>query len=384
MPNPYFTHATPVIRNTLGRAEQLNQIFQAIEAGFDMLPDADAQNEGRLTYAADTGAANAYVVALPTAPAAYVAGLTVTMLAANANTGASTVNVNALGVKSVRRYDGSLLQAGDILAGAVVVMVYDGTVFRVVSAQGAEVALARAWATSTTEVADLLKGSRGYAIDAAVSAGTAAAQAALASSSSASALAHWQSFRGVYYGALASDPVLDPNGNAIGAGDWYFNTAMNEARIYTGSAWVTLASAAPEIGTWTPAYSPASGAFTTLTHGSRFGRYIRFPNDMVYVEGSISTNSVTVGTAAGTLSVTGLPFALHGQWNLPSIVPWRVTGFATNFPRSVFTASGTSLVLVVQAPTATSDAYVLVSDMTTGAVANRNFLTFGGWYRKAA
>lgn len=60
-----------------------------------------------------------------------------------------------------------------------------------------------------------------------------------ASGSAASALAHYNAFRGVYYGPLPSDPALDPNGAAPQAGDFYFNTTTGTLRIYTGTVWST-------------------------------------------------------------------------------------------------------------------------------------------------
>lgn len=40
-----------------------------------------------------------------------------------------------------------------------------------------------------------------------------------------------------YLGAQASDPSVDLNGNALTAGDWYFNTTLLKARVYNGAAW---------------------------------------------------------------------------------------------------------------------------------------------------
>lgn len=85
------------------------------------------------TYAADSGAANAYVVTLSPVPT-LVAGLTVIFKAANANSGSSTLNVNSLGAKTIKKTDGATnLVSGDIAAGQIVAVVYDGTNFQVSS-----------------------------------------------------------------------------------------------------------------------------------------------------------------------------------------------------------------------------------------------------------
>lgn len=86
------------------------------------------------SYAADTGSANTYVVALTPALTAYAAGQTVRFKAANANSGASTLNVNSLGAKSITKNGTSALVLGDISLNELVTVVYDGTQFQLQNA----------------------------------------------------------------------------------------------------------------------------------------------------------------------------------------------------------------------------------------------------------
>lgn len=89
-------------------------------------------------YAVDSGSADAYVVTLDPAPTSYVAGMVVRFKTTNANTGASTINVNGIGVASIKRKrDGGDLQSGDIVSGPVYTLVYDGSNFRLDSEQQA-------------------------------------------------------------------------------------------------------------------------------------------------------------------------------------------------------------------------------------------------------
>lgn len=74
-------------------------------------------------YALDTGAANAYVVALDPAIVAYADGMTVRVKAVNANTGASTLNTGG-GVKSLVSDVGAALAAGDIPSGSIFTATY--------------------------------------------------------------------------------------------------------------------------------------------------------------------------------------------------------------------------------------------------------------------
>lgn len=81
-------------------------------------------------YKADTGAANAYVITPSPAITAYTAGQIFSFKATNANTTASTLNVNGLGVKTIKKLGGATdLASGDIAAGMIVQCEYDGTNF---------------------------------------------------------------------------------------------------------------------------------------------------------------------------------------------------------------------------------------------------------------
>ena len=95
----------------------------------------ESQRNGSQRYVAtETGGANAYAVALTPAATAYAAGMEVNFKAGNANTGASTINVNGLGVKTIKNRAGADLAANDILAGQIVHLTYDGTYFQTGSA----------------------------------------------------------------------------------------------------------------------------------------------------------------------------------------------------------------------------------------------------------
>ena len=84
----YFTYI-PLTANTVARAADVNARFQAVEAGFALLPPANYLFEDRQTFSVDEGMANAYV-ANPAIPiTAYNVGLHIVLQAANANTGVS-------------------------------------------------------------------------------------------------------------------------------------------------------------------------------------------------------------------------------------------------------------------------------------------------------
>jgi hypothetical protein len=84
-------------------------------------------------YAADTGTANTAVVALSPAITAYAAGQRVTFKSNAASTGATTLNVNALGAKTIKKQNDQDIASGDIESGSIVTAVYDGTNFQMTS-----------------------------------------------------------------------------------------------------------------------------------------------------------------------------------------------------------------------------------------------------------
>lgn len=86
--------------------------------------------------AADTGVADAYVLVCSPVVAAYVAGQRFSFQALNPNTGASTLVVNALAAKDIRKNVADPLVAGDIPDNMIVEVVYDGTNFQLVSRPG--------------------------------------------------------------------------------------------------------------------------------------------------------------------------------------------------------------------------------------------------------
>jgi len=106
-------------------------------------PDNFQVSKAMATYAAvgafysESGAANVYVasvVASREAPFDYVEGMEVSFFAANDNTGASTINVAGLGVKTILREDGvTALVSADILTTQLTKLLYDGTNFRLIS-----------------------------------------------------------------------------------------------------------------------------------------------------------------------------------------------------------------------------------------------------------
>lgn len=75
------------------------------------------------------------------------------------------------------------------------------------------------------------------ASEASTSATNAANSATQAAASAASAAALYDNFDDRYLGAKASNPTTDNDGAALAAGALYWNTTVNEMRVWNGTAW---------------------------------------------------------------------------------------------------------------------------------------------------
>ncbi len=89
----------------------------------------------------------------------------------NANTGASTINLNGLGAKAIRKNVSAVLVSGDILAGGIYELVYDGTNFQLITPTGNSSGIVPAALTKTddTNVTITLGGSPSISLLAATS-----------------------------------------------------------------------------------------------------------------------------------------------------------------------------------------------------------------------
>lgn len=142
MTNGYFNHDNSEARHTIARAESVNATFQAVQAGFDRLPAEDDLKQGKATSATVTGGPAAYVATLPYPPLAYAAGMRFSFKVPVTNAGASTLNVIGfygapLGVKAVKRFNGTNTLPADLTGGAIADVEYDGAAFVLVGVHGA-------------------------------------------------------------------------------------------------------------------------------------------------------------------------------------------------------------------------------------------------------
>lgn len=96
-------------------------------------PTSSEIQNGGIIYAVDSGSTDTYVITLSPVPSAYTAGMKIYFKANTINTGPATLNVNGLGAKNIKKNVTEDLADGDVKAGEIVQVVYDGTNFQLLN-----------------------------------------------------------------------------------------------------------------------------------------------------------------------------------------------------------------------------------------------------------
>lgn len=138
MANTYFNYANPVTPGATILSSKYNGDFRAVERAFDTLP---APNELVASYknvGTTAGTSTAFTLNLPAFDASfgYTMGMQVVVKLHVTNTGPSTISVNGLPAKNILNLISGLgpLESGDLRAGAMYSLRYDGTDFQLMNA----------------------------------------------------------------------------------------------------------------------------------------------------------------------------------------------------------------------------------------------------------
>lgn len=108
-------------------------------AGGIVIPNAYDLQKRSFDAGAAGGTANALTLTLTPAPTGYTTNMAVTFKATAGNTGATTINVNGLGIKDINKVSGGsvvALASGDLVNGGYYTAWYDGTKFIIAGALG--------------------------------------------------------------------------------------------------------------------------------------------------------------------------------------------------------------------------------------------------------
>jgi len=134
-----------------------------------------------------------------------------------------------------------------------------------------------------------------------------------------------------------------------------------------------------EEGTWTPVFTPTTGAFTSVTYdGLTAGQYTKIGNT-VFFTGRIRTDAITVGSASGALYISGFPLTVSGSPGA-SVAISNAEAWAGEEPigGNLGAFLSTDIQLKYRSSVDGNAATSQVSDLGTGA--NDNELYFSGFY----
>jgi hypothetical protein len=148
------------------------------------------------------------------------------------------------------------------------------------------------------------------------------AQTAAEAAQAAAELA-FDNFDDIYLGAKASDPSVDNDGNALNAGDLYFNTTSNNLKVYTGSAWADAALTAANFLTVANNLSDLNNAGTARTNLG-LGTIATQASDNVSITGGSVTGITDLTVADGG---TGASSASAARTNLGLVIGTDVQAY---------------------------------------------------------
>lgn len=126
----YDGQTTPVANLPMGGFAHTNIANATVRT---MYPSAGQVQDNALTYLTGISGSTAITATAPIVMTAYATGQKFTFVAAGTNTGAATLNINSIGVKSITKNGTTALVAGDLISGAAVEVVYDGTQFQLIN-----------------------------------------------------------------------------------------------------------------------------------------------------------------------------------------------------------------------------------------------------------
>jgi hypothetical protein len=316
MSNDYFNLTSVVTRLTKARAAAVNTLAAAITAAFDKLPASALIASDRVTYAAATGTGNAIQLSLPLVTA-YTEGMSVRFKVAATNSGATTLQINALGARAIRRAGDTNLNAGDLLAGSMHEVAFNGTTFELLTAVQSDVneaALAANAASASALVAS------NAASDASTSAAAAATSASNAAGAVAAAIGNTvQAFSAILQG-IAGQVYNNDQAPIRISGAWskFTVTAFGRSVVAAADSPAALAvlgalpllRSSAGVGQILP-LDAGNGASLSLP-GSAPQRYAFWVVPQTVSGGALGTSSVGVANGGTLVSAGGAGVILRG------------------------------------------------------------------------
>ena len=203
----------------------------------------------------------------------------------------TTVAGNNANVSTVAGISGNVTTVAGISANVTTVAGISSNVSTVATNNANVTTVATNIASVNTNATNIvaIQNASTNATNAATSATNAANSATAAQTAQTAAEAALDSFTDTYLGAFATDPTLDNDGNALTAGDLYFNTGINRLKVYSGSAWsVAVVDTTTVVEKTSATGSAVIPAGTTAQRdGSPANGYFRYNSSLASFEGYV-------------------------------------------------------------------------------------------------
>ena len=268
--NTYFNFTNPVQPGDRLESTQYNQDFSGVERAFDALSNPEALVTNTGTYAVSKGTGTAYTCTLEHFDGSfgYLTGMQVLLRVHVNNTGPATLNVNGIGARPLVNLTTSLgpLEAGDLKAGTIYSIRYDGTQWQVVNTTAGAINKSVAAASSATAAASSAASSATAAAGSASTANTratAAANSATAAAGSASA-ANTSATNAAGSATAAANSATAANTSAVSA-NTSATAASGSATAASGSASTANTRATAAANSATAAAGSATAAANSAT-----------------------------------------------------------------------------------------------------------------------
>jgi hypothetical protein len=203
----------------------------------------------------------------------------------------TTVAGNNANVSTVAGISGNVTTVAGISANVTTVAGISSNVSTVATNNANVTTVATNIASVNTNATNIvaIQNASTNATNAATSATNAANSATAAQNAQTAAEAALDSFTDTYLGAFATDPTLDNDGNALTAGDLYFNTGINRLKVYSGATWsVAVVDTTTVVEKTSATGSAVIPAGTTgQRDGSPANGYFRYNSTLASFEGYV-------------------------------------------------------------------------------------------------
>ena len=273
--NNYYNFERRAVGETRVDAFDYNFEMKKIEAAFDIIPPASQLLSGTLNFSLDSGTVNSYQAMLVSIPddTPYELGNNVAIMSGNTATGPSTLQINNKGFLPIFLPEMGNTVSGDMTAGGIYTLVYDGSRFQRLEMSPRYFGVAEIAAAAATESSLQAAGSATAAAGSATNAdasATAAAGSATAAAGSASSAAN-SATAAAGSASSASNSAATANTRAVAAAGsattaaGSATTAANSATNADASATAAAGSATAAAGSATAANEAANEAEDRLT-----------------------------------------------------------------------------------------------------------------------